>query len=123
MPSPGSASMVNGAPVVDHRQGGGIGSGSKGRFPRSSRDELAPRAGETRLPLERVRRACPASVSVWRRFGRSLLVERAPQSLSEKSRGYRNTTEANEMIAPQIPAQSPSDRSNVAINDARVSGR
>jgi hypothetical protein len=60
---------------------------------------------------------------VLRRFARTLLVERAPQSLSDRSRGYRNTTEANEMITPQIPAQSPSDRSNVAIKDARVSAR
>ena len=58
-------------------------------------------------------------------FARSLFVERAPQSLGEKSRGYRNATEANanEVIASQIPAQSPSDRSNVAIKDARVSAR
>jgi hypothetical protein len=65
----------------------------------------------------------PARVSIRHPFGRSLLVDRAPQRPSEKSRGYGNTIEANEMIAAQVPAQSPSDRSNVAINDARVSGR
>ena len=48
---------------------------------------------------------------------------KSPTKPQRKERGYRNATEANEVIAPQIPAQSPSDRSNVAIKDARVSAR
>jgi hypothetical protein len=38
------------------------------------------------------------------------------------SSGY-HSGDTNKVIAPQIPAQSPSDRSNVAIKDARVSAR
>jgi hypothetical protein len=36
--------------------------------------------------------------------------------------GYGSTTAANE-VAPQIPAQSPNDRSNVMIKSVPVSGR
>jgi hypothetical protein len=73
-------------------------------------------------PPERVSRVYPGTM-------RGALVcaflvrPKSPTSLGEKSTGYRNATEANEVIAPQIPAQSPSDRSNVAIKDACVSAR
>ena len=36
------------------------------------------------------------------------------------SSGYRSATENNEVTAPQIAAQSPSDNSNVTIKDAPV---
>jgi hypothetical protein len=72
---------------------------------------------------ERVSPAYPATSGVQRWFARSLLVERAPQSLAEKGRAYRNTTKANEVIAPQIPAQSASDRSKITIKVGPVPGR
>ena len=55
------------------------------------------------------------------------LIEKAatePQRTEQKALGSGNhSTDNNEVMAPQIPSQSPSDRSNVTIKDARVPGQ
>ena len=74
-------------------------------------------------PPERVSRVYPGTIERAALVCAFLARRKSPTKPQRKERGYRNATEANEVIAPQIPAQSPSDRSNVAIKDARVSAR
>jgi len=94
---------------------------SRGLMPRLRSEGTSCGLGEVGPP-ERVSRVYPGTM-------RAALVcafldrRKSPTKPQRKERGYRNATEANEVIAPQIPAQSPSDRSNVAIKGARVSAR
>jgi hypothetical protein len=88
-------------------------------MPRMRSEEASCRVGAVGSP-EWVSRVYPGTIERAALACAFLARRKSPTKPQRKEQGYRNATEASEVIAPQIPAQTPSDRSNVAIKHARV---